>query len=34
MIGNKELLEWANVYGNWYGVPKQLVKQALDKGRD
>jgi guanylate kinase len=34
MIENKELLEWANVYGNWYGVPKQLVKQALDKGRD
>jgi len=34
MIENKELLEWANVYGNWYGVPKQPVKQALDKGRD
>jgi len=34
MIKNKELLEWANVYGNWYGVPKQPVKQALDKGRD
>ena len=34
MIKNNELLEWANVYGNWYGVPKQPVKQALDKGRD
>ncbi len=34
LIENKELLEWANVYGNWYGVPKQPVKQALDKGRD
>ena len=34
MIDNKELLEWANVYGNLYGVPKQPVKQALDKGRD
>jgi guanylate kinase len=34
MIENKELLEWANVYGNWYGVPKELVKQALDRGRD
>ena len=34
MIAGNELLEWANVYGNWYGVPKQPVKQALDKGRD
>jgi len=34
MISRKELLEWANVYGNWYGVPKQAVKQALDKGQD
>jgi len=34
MIERQELLEWANVYGNWYGVPKQPVKQALDKGQD
>lgn len=34
MIENKELLEWAHVYGNMYGVPKQPVKQALDKGQD
>jgi guanylate kinase len=34
MIENKELLEWANVYDNWYGVPKQPVKQALEKGKD
>jgi len=34
MISRKELLEWANVYGNWYGVPKEAVKQALDKGQD
>ncbi len=34
MISRKELLEWANVYGNWYGVPKEVVKQALDKGQD
>ncbi len=34
MIENKELMEWAPVYGNWYGVPKQPVKQALDKGQD
>ena len=34
MIGNKELLEWANVYGNMYGVPKPPVKQALERGQD
>jgi len=34
MIEHNELLEWANVYGNWYGVPRQPVKQALDNGRD
>ena len=34
MISGNELLEWANVYGNWYGVPKGPVKQALDKGQD
>ena len=34
MVEHKELLEWANVYGNWYGVPKEQVKQALDKGQD
>jgi len=34
MISHNELLEWANVYGNWYGVPKQPVKQALDRGQD
>ncbi len=34
MITGNELLEWANVYGNWYGVPKEPVKQALDKGQN
>jgi len=34
MIQRKELLEWANVYGNWYGVPKEPVKQALSRGRE
>ena len=34
IISRNELLEWANVYGNWYGVPKQSVKQALDRGQD
>jgi len=34
MIKNNELLEWANVYGKWYGVPRQPVKEALDRGQD
>ncbi|MFQ5997181.1 MAG: guanylate kinase [Dehalococcoidales bacterium] len=34
MIKRNELLEWANVYGNWYGVPKEPVKQALERGED
>jgi guanylate kinase len=34
MISDNKLLEWANVYGNWYGVPKLPVKQALDQGQD
>jgi len=34
MLENKELLEWANVYGNWYGVPTKPVKEALGKGQD
>ncbi|MFC2055968.1 guanylate kinase [Chloroflexota bacterium] len=34
MIENNELLEWANVYDNWYGVPKEEVKQSLDRGQD
>jgi len=34
MIKNNELLEYANVYGNWYGVPKAAVKQALARGQD
>jgi guanylate kinase len=34
MLEDGELLESANVYGNWYGVPKQPAKQALDRGQD
>ncbi len=34
MKANNQLLEWANVYGNWYGVLREPVKQALDRGRD
>jgi guanylate kinase len=34
MLKNKELLEYANVYGNWYGVPREAVRKALEAGRD
>jgi guanylate kinase len=33
MIAKDELLEWAEVYGNYYGVPKQQVRDALARGR-
>jgi guanylate kinase len=29
-----ELLESANVYGNWYGPPKQPIRKALKAGKD
>ena len=29
-----ELLEWANVYGNYYGVPRSQVTGALREGKD
>lgn len=29
-----ELLEWAQVFGNFYGTPAQPVREALAKGRD
>jgi guanylate kinase len=34
MVKNDRLLEWAQVYGNWYGVPREPVKQALAEGFD
>ncbi len=34
LLAEDGLLESANVYGNWYGVPKAPVKEALTKGRD
>ncbi|MEE8414507.1 MAG: guanylate kinase [Dehalococcoidales bacterium] len=34
MLNNNELLEWANVYDNWYGVPREAVTKALDRGQD
>ena len=32
MIEKDELLEWANVYGNYYGVPKQELRRSLNDG--
>lgn len=34
MIKGNELLEYASVYSNWYGVPKQAVRVALERGLD
>ena len=34
MIARGELLEWAEVYGNLYGVPRAQVDRALSEGRD
>jgi guanylate kinase len=34
MMGEHRFLEWANVYGNSYGVPKDEVSQALARGLD
>jgi guanylate kinase len=28
------LLEWAEVYGNFYGTPREEVRAALDSGQD
>lgn len=34
MVDAHEMLEWANVYGNYYGTPRFLVEDQLHKGRD
>ena len=31
---NGEFLEWAKVYENYYGTPKQNVQQLLESGQD
>jgi guanylate kinase len=34
MRDRNELLEWAEVFGNFYGTPRKPVEDALGKGRD
>jgi len=34
MVKGKKFLEWAKVYGNYYGVPKEEIKKALKSGQD
>ncbi|MEN9933464.1 MAG: hypothetical protein RLZZ387_43 [Chloroflexota bacterium] len=34
LIAQDELLEWANVYGHYKGIPKSEIRQALASGRD
>ena len=34
MIDKHELLEWAEVYGNFYGVPRDQVREAMKTGKD
>jgi len=32
MVKEKALVEWAEVYGNWYGTPKSLLEKARKHG--
>jgi len=34
MKGEGQFLEWAEVYGNYYGVPRDEISRALSKGID
>lgn len=34
MRDRNELLEWAEVFGNFYGTPRKPVEEALARGRD
>lgn len=34
MIDENEFLEYANVYGNYYGTPRSFVEKTLNEGQD
>ena len=34
LVANDELIEYANVHGNWYGQPRQVIRDNLAAGRD
>ena len=34
MIANEELLEYAEVYGNYYATPRSYVTELLNQGKD
>ncbi|HEX6108813.1 MAG TPA: guanylate kinase [Ktedonobacteraceae bacterium] len=34
LVSQNELLEYANVHGNWYGQPRKLIRDTLSAGRD
>ena len=34
MVDNREMLEHAKVFGNYYGTPRQPVEEALQRGQD
>ena len=34
MVNRQELLEYAKVFGNYYGTPRALVEASLSEGRD
>ena len=34
MVEHDELLEWAEVHGNYYGTPRQFVEEKLQAGTD
>lgn len=34
MVDRGEFIEWAKVYGNYYGVPKRELREGLGQGKD
>jgi guanylate kinase len=34
LVAGDELIEYANVHGNWYGQPRRQIKEQLEAGRD